>query len=97
MSDEATTFQAECAGELADEQWAVGDPLIPTPPRRDDRRGRPWRNAREVLCGILWVLRRNAHWPNLPEGFPPYQTCHRRFQQWVSDGTLQRVLEALED
>ncbi len=34
---------------------------------------------------------------DLPGRFPPYRTCHRRFQQWVKDGTLRRVLEALAE
>ena len=42
---------------LTDEQWAVLEPLIPEPPRRPDRRGRPWRDAREVLDGVLWVVK----------------------------------------
>jgi transposase len=81
--------------ELTEEQWTIIQPLIPTPPSRADGRGRPWRDAREVLNGILWILRSGARWQDLPERFPPYQTCHRRFQQWVRDGTLRRVLEAL--
>jgi len=43
--------------DLTDEQWKVIKPLIPDPPRRADGRGRPWRDAREVLNGILWILR----------------------------------------
>ena len=35
-----------------------------------------------VLNGILWVLRTGAPWHDLPERYPSYQTCHRRFQQW---------------
>jgi hypothetical protein len=31
----------------------------------------------------------------MPERFPPYQTCHRRFQEWVRTGILRKVLEAL--
>jgi transposase len=31
----------------------------------------------------------------LPDRYPPYQTCHRRFQRWVREGALERVLEAL--
>jgi transposase len=60
-----------------------------------DGRGRPWRQAREVLDGVLWVLRTGAPWRDLPERYPPYQTCHRRFQRWVKEGVLSRVLEAL--
>jgi transposase len=83
--------------DLTNEQWVVLEPLIPKPPSRPDRRGRPWRDAREVLDGVLWVLRTGASWRDLPEHYPPYQTCHRRFQAWVRDGTLKRVLAALAE
>ena len=83
--------------ELTDEQWAVISPLIPENPRREDGRGRPWRDNREVLNGILWILRTGARWQDLPERFPPYQTCHRRFQNWVRSGVLRSVLEALAE
>ena len=83
--------------ELTDEQWAVIEPLIPEPPRRDDGRGRPWKDTREVMNGVLWILRSGARWQDLPERFPPYQTYHRRFQQWPRDGTLRVVLEALAE
>ena len=82
---------------LTDEQWAMLEPLISKPPRRPDRRGRPWRDARQVLNGVLWVLRTGAPWRDLPGRYPPYQTCHRRFQAWVCDGTFKRVLAALTE
>ena len=81
--------------DLTDEQWDVLKPIIPAPPRRPDGRGRPWRDAREVLDGILWILRTGAQWKDLPTRYPPYQTCHRRFQQWVRSGVLERILRAL--
>ena len=81
--------------DLTDEQWAIVEPLIGEMPRRADGRGRPWRSSREVLNGILWILRTGAQWADLPERYPPYQTCHRRFQRWVRDGTFERILEAL--
>jgi transposase len=81
--------------DLTDEQWAVIAPLIPESPRRADGRGRPWKPSREVLDGVLWILRTGAQWHDLPERYPPYQTCHRRYQAWVREGTLERILEAL--
>ncbi len=81
--------------DMTDAQWAIIEPLIPKPRRRKDRRGRPWREPRQVLGGILWVLRTGAPWKDLPEPYPPYQTCHRRFQHWCRDGTLKRLLHSL--
>jgi transposase len=83
--------------ELTDEQWTVIEPHLPDLPSREDGRGRPWRENREVINGILWILRSGARWKDLPGRFPPYQTCHRRFQQWVRDGSLRRVREALAE
>lgn len=73
--------------DLTDEQWAVLEPLIGELPRRADGRGRPWRSSRDVLNGILWILRTGAQWADLPGRYPPYQTCHRRFQRWGRDRT----------
>jgi transposase len=81
--------------DLTDEQWTMLKPLVPEPARRTDGRGRPWRDTREVLNGVLWVLKTGAPWYELPDRYPPYQTCHRRFQRWVCDGTLKCVLAAL--
>ena len=81
--------------DLTDEQWAILKPLIPEPPRRADGRGRPWRPAREVLNGILWILRTGAPWKDMPERYPPYQTCHRRFQQWDREGVMDTILRKL--
>ena len=83
------------AEELTDNQWLLLAPLIPDPPRRPDGRGRPWRPCREVMNGVLWVLRTGAPWADLPARFPPYQTCHRRFQIWSRTGVLEQVLMTL--
>jgi transposase len=82
--------------DLTEAQWQVLRPLF-TPKRRSDGRGRPWRDARAVLNGILWILRTGAPWHDLPDRYPSYQTCHRRFQQWQRDGTLTRLLHALAE
>src|SRR3989454_7288407 len=65
--------------ELSDAQWQLIE-LILQPKRRSDGRGRPWQDTRAVLNGILWVLGTGAQWRELPKKYPPYQTCHRRFQ-----------------
>ncbi len=81
--------------ELTDAQWEVLKPLV-EPKTPGLRRGRPWADTRSVLEGVLWILRTGAQWAELPRAkFPPYQTCHRRFQQWVGEGTLVEVLRAL--
>ena len=83
--------------ELTDAQWEVLKPLVePKTPRK--RRGRPWAETRNVFEGVLWILRTGAQWAELPrDKFPPYQTCHRRFQRWVREGTLVKALCVLAE
>jgi transposase len=81
--------------DVTDEQWALIEPEIIRPPRRPNGKGRPRQNDRPILNAILWVLRKNAPWSDLPKRYPPYQSCHRRFQEWVDNGTLEHILLAL--
>jgi transposase len=55
----------------------------------------PVEGNRAVFNGILWILRTGAPWADLPNRYPSYQTCHRRFQPWVRSGVLQSVLKVL--
>lgn len=69
--------------DLREEQWELVKPFVQwSAKRRTDGRGRPFRDARPVLNGVLWILRTGAQWHDLPERYGPYQTCHRRFQKW---------------
>ncbi len=80
--------------ELTEEQWELVEPVL-RPRRREDNRGRPWHDTRAVFNGVLWILGSGAQWIEMPEKYPPYQTCHRRFQQWVREGKLIQVLRLL--
>jgi transposase len=81
--------------ELTDKQWIKIEPVILQSMCKKDSRGRKPRDPREVLNGILWVLRTGAPWKDLPERYPPPQTCHRRFQQWVKAGVFRCIVEEL--
>jgi transposase len=82
--------------ELSDAQWKLIEPIL-RPRQRADGRGRPWQDTRAVLNGILWVLGTGAQWRELPRQYPSYQTCHRRFQQWVREDKLERILRVLAE
>ena len=83
--------------ELTNEQWKFVEPYIPKKRRRKDGRGRPRREDRAVLDGILWILRSGARWRDLPDRFPPYSTCYRRFRSWISEDVLRNILERLAE
>jgi hypothetical protein len=71
--------------ELSEEQWLLVEPVLRPAPRAVNR-CRPWHDTRAVLNGVLWVLGTGPQWRELPEKYPPFQTCHRRFQQWIRTG-----------
>ena len=75
-------------GEVTDAAWAVLTPLLPT----NGRRGKQWRDHRQVVNGILWRLRTGAPWRDLPERYGPWRTCYDRFVRWRRDGTWDRLL-----
>ena len=85
--------------DLTDAQWEVVRPFLPEPEvvQKRPKGGRPYRDPRDVINGVLWVLRTGAPWADLPARYPPYQTCHRRFQQWVDQGVLPRLLRGLAE
>jgi transposase len=81
--------------ELTNTQWEIISPYIPENDLFQPHKGRPRTDARPIIEGILWILRTGAPWKDLPERFPPYQTCHRRYQEWVQNGVLEKILKAL--
>ena len=81
--------------DLTGQQWETVEAILPEDPVRDDGRGRPWSDRRTVLNGVLWILRTGAPWKDLPPRYGPCQTAHRRFQNWVRSGVMERLLLTL--
>lgn len=80
---------------LTNEQWGLLEPFFTPKPQLLDKRGRKRRDPREVLDGILWILKTGAQWNQLPKTYPPYQTCHRWFQYWSENGLITKALTVI--
>ena len=75
---------------LDDDQWAAIEPLLPL-----GRCGvQPQRN-REVISGILHVLKFGCRWRDCPEVFGPPSTIYNRFNRWSKAGIWQAMFETL--
>ena len=83
--------------DITDEQWKRISTYLPQPKSGPGKQGRPVVDPREILNGILWILRTGAQWKDLPERYPPKSTCHRRFQQWTESGIFEKILTALAE
>jgi transposase len=83
--------------ELTNAQWSEIEHCFPASERNRPgaQGGRPFRNPRDVLNGVLWMMRTGAPWADMPRRYPPYQTSHRRFQKWVRDGVFECILKEL--
>ena len=79
--------------ELTPEQWQHLQKLLPPQKRAT---GRPSKDHRQVVEGILWVHRTGSPWRDLPERYGPWQTIASRFYRWSKQGVWQRVLHALQ-
>ncbi len=78
---------------LTDAQWAKIAPYLPRN-RPSARGGRPRVGNREVVEGILWVLRTGARWRDLPDGYPSGSTCWRRLRDWEAQGIWLQLWRA---
>jgi transposase len=76
---------------LTDREWELIRDVFPAPART----GRPPRDRRQVVDGILWILRTGASWRDLPEEFGPWGTVWDLFDKWNADGTLDTILSRL--
>ena len=64
-------------------------------PERTGKRGRPGKNNRDMLNGMLWIARSGAQWRELPSCYGPWQTVYSRFAKWRDNGILEKVFRAL--
>ena len=70
--------------DLNDAQWEELSPLLPP----DTVRGHPrTTDLREVVNGVLYVLRGGIPWRMMPHDLPPWGTVWWYFRKWRDDGT----------
>ncbi len=79
--------------ELTDAQWERLRPLLPS---QKPCTGRPAKDHRTVICGILWVLRTGSPWRCLPASYGSWKTVSSRFYRWQKAGVWGRVLADLQ-
>lgn len=80
---------------LTDFEWKTIRHFLPR--ERTGKAGRPWKPHRQVINGILFVLRTGIPWEDLPAEFGKYKTVYNRFRRWVKSGLWQRMFESMID
>ena len=78
--------------DLTAAQWRVLAPLIPAAKPG----GRPRKyDMREVLNGLLYLIREGCSWRALPHDLPHWKTCYNFLRRFEADGTWDALVAAL--
>ena len=79
--------------ELSEEQWGRLKNKLPS--ERKAQGGRPAKDNRVMLNGIIYWLNTGIPWRDLPERFGPWKSVYTRYRRWTIAGVWQEVLAAL--
>jgi transposase len=70
----------------------IGIAVAPQSPKT----GRPNKDHRIIISGILCVLRTGAPWRDLPQRNGPWRTAASWFYRWRKDGLWERLLASVQ-
>ncbi|GGW87797.1 hypothetical protein GCM10010320_81460 [Streptomyces caelestis] len=75
-----------------DDEWALSEPLLPTPACETKTGGRPERHPRrEIVDAIRYVVDTGCKWRALPKDFPPWRTCYGFMARWAAAGVVGQI------
>lgn len=80
--------------DLTDAEWNRLKRLLP--PAKPGGRPRSV-DLREVLNGILYIVRGGCAWRMMPHDLPPWSTCYDFFRKWRNDGLWRRINDTLRE
>ena len=73
-------------------EWSVIEPLLP----KKGRMGRPRKDARVLVDGMLWIFKTGAPWRDLPEYYGSWKTVYNNFLRWRDAGVWEKILESIK-
>jgi putative transposase len=80
--------------DLSDAQWELIRDLIPP----NDGAGRPTEvELREIVNGILYLLRTGCQWAMLPHDLPHPSSVRYYFKKWREEGTWEEIHTRLRE
>ena len=88
-----TMQNIEYDNEISDELWKKIEPLIP-PSEPKKISGRPRKDDRKIMSGILYIFRTGSQWKALPRSYGAPSTVHDRFKEWQKAGLFDKMWKA---
>jgi putative transposase len=84
------------ATDVTDEEYACIAKHVPAVKSGTPRGGRPCEHERrEIVNGIMYVLRTGCAWRLMPHDLPPWNLTFKYFSAWKKDGTWERIHDGL--
>ena len=84
-------------GDLSDAQWERLQPLLPQQRHgKGTKGGRPSINHRQIINGILWILRTGSPLEALPGRYGKRSTVSTRYYRWIEQGIWDRIYDAVK-
>jgi putative transposase len=80
--------------DLSDDEWSILRPLLA---RQSNVGRRLTHDLRDTVNAIFYLLRTGAQWRLLPHEYPPWRAVYHHFAKWRSDGSWERVNQALRE
>ena len=90
-----STPGGQYATDVTDAQWRRIEPLLPAPRWQPNGPGRPPRDRRLIVNGLLYLTKTGCPWALLPACFGPWKTVYDYFRRWSRHGVWSQVLERL--
>ena len=79
--------------ELKDEEWERIQKYFPE--RKAGTMGRPYKDIRTTVNGILWIARSGAPWRDLPERYGSWNSVYKCFAKWEENHIFDMVFQEL--
>jgi putative transposase len=81
--------------DVTDEQWELLQSLLPERKWHPGGPGRPPRDLRCVINGIVYLNKTGCQWRMIPLAFGHWSTIYGYFKRWRREGVWARLMEEL--
>ncbi|MBS2966670.1 IS5 family transposase [Actinocrinis puniceicyclus] len=81
---------------MTDAEWAILEPLLPTPACTTAGGGHPERYCRrEIVDALRYLVDQGCKWRGLPRDFAPWKRVYAYFQRWEKAQVTEQVVDEL--
>ena len=77
--------------ELTDKQWDRIKRYFEVAKKN----GRPYKNVRNTVNGIVWILKSGAPWRDLPARYGQWNAVYKCFSKWQKQRLFEKIFEEL--